>query len=355
MTTCASLFSGFGGWDLGAKAAGLSPRWAIEFDPKIAEVYARNLGEHIITAGVQDVDPAGLEAVDVLFTSPPCQQYSKARTDKSLAPRADADIGLRCIDFIRILKPRVYFLENVPAYAKSPTFNAIVAALFDLGYWVQFSIVNAADYGVPQTRKRLILRATLGEPPRGLPQAERWVGWYEAIEDLIPGLPESKLAPWQVKRIEAAIDKRQVLTPDLFIGGANKSQSFLDFAINNRPTIPGIRIKTEPIMTVPADPGTNLAGRALLFDVGNTSRGATVLDSDRPSMTITTWFGRRPSHMPVPWIEAGRVVSMTSRAVARFQSFPDSYNLPEQNALACKGIGNAVPPLLAQRLIEATI
>ena len=53
------------------------------------------------------------------------------------------------------------------------------------------------------------------------------------------------------------------------------------------------------------------------------------------------------------WLSSGRVVKMTPRALARFQSFPDSYILPDKTRLACTVIGNAVPPLLYQRVIEA--
>jgi DNA (cytosine-5)-methyltransferase 1 len=52
------------------------------------------------------------------------------------------------------------------------------------------------------------------------------------------------------------------------------------------------------------------------------------------------------------WLSQGRVVAMTARAIARFQTFPDTYQLPDRKSLACKVIGNAVPPLFAQKLLE---
>jgi site-specific DNA-cytosine methylase len=77
----------------------------------------------------------------------------------------------------------------------------------------------------------------------------------------------------------------------------------------------------------------------------------TVRESIEPSNTIVS-VGDGHSVSPRAWLSAGRVVRMTPRALARFQSIPDSYILPDNNKLACTVIGNGVCPLLYQRIIE---
>jgi DNA (cytosine-5)-methyltransferase 1 len=82
----------------------------------------------------------------------------------------------------------------------------------------------------------------------------------------------------------------------------------------------------------------------------NTSSGV-IRNGDEPAPTQGNTD--RVGNQPRAWLSFGHVVKMTPRALARFQSFPDWYILPDKASLACTVIGNAVPPLLYQRVIEA--
>jgi site-specific DNA-cytosine methylase len=77
-----------------------------------------------------------------------------------------------------------------------------------------------------------------------------------------------------------------------------------------------------------------------------------VRDASEPSACVVATVHAKAAK-PRAWLESGRVVSMTPRALARFQSFTDDFILPGRAALACKGIGNALPPLLAERFVES--
>lgn len=297
MKTFASLFSGGGGADYGAYLAQLQPIWGIEIDSAVAEVYTANLGYQPIIKSVADVNPRRLERPDVLWASPPCQEWSIARS-KSLSPRDDARIGYAVIPFLEILQPSVFILENVEAYRKARVFHAIVDVLHQLGYWTSWSVLNAADWGVPQTRRRLILRAVKDGFVPPLPAKQNWVGWYEALADLIPTLPAAEFAPWQLERM------------------------------------PGL-VTTS------------------LVDGRNTIRSCTIRNFNEPSSTVTAHWLHRPCVTPKAWIKEGQVLAMTPCALARFQTFPDSYQLPESKTLASRVVGNAVPPLFAQRLLES--
>jgi site-specific DNA-cytosine methylase len=106
-----------------------------------------------------------------------------------------------------------------------------------------------------------------------------------------------------------------------------------------------MRSDCEPVFTVGASQGHRPL-RA--FIVGDQNRQL-AFDAELVNTVRTFSEG---GGLPRAWLSHGRVVQMTPRALARFQSFPDWYQLPSNNALAVKGIGNAVPPLLMQRIGE---
>ena len=345
MTTFASLFSGGGGADIGAIAAGFTPLWAVEHDAAIADVYRANLGDHIITADVCNVDYATLPRVDWLHASPVCTRYSVAN-----AQRGESDLDIATAQAtaraIEAVGPRYVTIENVAQYAGSDALRLITASLDRLGYWWHAEVMNSADYGVPQTRRRLIVRASI-DMLRPMPQAQRWIGWYEAIEDLIPTLPPSKFADWQLKRLPEEV------TGSVLVRAGNACQEWGK----------GYRDQCEPHMTVTQDGLTRAfisdaaqpahttraqqAGRYRAFLVeGRNGNGGTDRWAHEPAGTITR------SHPPRAWLSTGRVVAMNSRALSVFQSFPRSYILPDKTALACRIVGNAKPPRLAQVIGE---
>ncbi len=345
----ASLFSGFGGVDLGAMAAGMHPLWGVEYDAKIAEVANHNLGKHIKVADLLDCDPMAFERPDVLHASPPCTRASNANSSAELnedgTKESPMDIALaeKVIEFIRVLKPQIFTLENVWGYRIFQSWKGgkkttgIENALYKAGYWLHIDHVNAADYGVPQTRKRMIVRAIRGGFVPYLPQPVKWVGWYAAIDDLLPTLPDSQFAPWQLERLPEEL-KTVLVTDQYDDSNRNKERK-------------AQRIDADsPSLTVMAS--SSKRWKAFIVDCqnGHNGEGLTIRQANEPIFTLTSSMGiKRPTRAA---LEHGRVVAMTPRCLARFQSFPDSYTLPESKALAAKGIGNAVPPLMMQRIYE---
>ena len=363
------LFTGFGGATIGAMAAGLTPLWGIELDPVIAAVANENLGGHVMVTNILDVDPATLPKVDVLHASPPCPNFSIAKVG---GKETELDIALakKVAEFIRVIDPMIFTLENVYAYRHSKSWNIINDALYELGYWVSAEKVNAADYGVPQSRKRMIVRAVRGGWVPYLPEPESWVGWYEAIEDLIPTLPDSQFAPWQLKRLPDELrtmllahgahggkvvnvceeepaftvtsNSNQTNIKAVLVGGANTSEDQAAEGV-------GLSEMSEPSRCVNASNSQHWRG--LLIPGDNSSNG-TIRYADEPMVTLQT---RAPGQCTHRAYTGYRVVSMTPRCLARFQSFPDSYMLPKSKTLAAKGIGNAVPPLLYQKIIRQLV
>lgn len=421
--TLLELFAGGGLAGVGLRAAGFKPIGAVEYDADIAAVYAQNLGAHVQVASVCDVDYRPFAGVTLAHASPVCTRASVANANggEEALDLAAADAVCR---MLREARPLWFTMENVWGYREFESYRNIVRELMALGYQWRVEHVNAANYGVPQTRKRLILRArrdgrNVGPLPQTHCQGGRqagfldeglspWVGWYAAIEDLLDTLPESKFADWQLKRLpehlksclvksknanqqfgdgrrevdepattvvaygSAAHRPKALLVPGVLSGcdiprqahepsscvvGCSKTASPKAWLLEGKPLnyagSLAVTVGLSPAPTVTASEPRH-PKRALLIDGdGNRSREPTMLEAVDPSMTVQAWHGRRPVQMPRAWQETGRVVAMTPRALARFQSVPDTYELPEKNSLACKIIGNGVPCLLAQHIGES--
>lgn len=388
MKTFGSLCSGGGGTDIGAKASGLELAWANEYDPAIAEVYAANLGNHIVVENMLNLNPFDFEWVNHLHMSPPCTRASTANQSAEVnedgLKESSLDIALsnKCIQFIETLQPESITLENVWAYRKFQSWKGgkkcegMQQVLYRLGYWLSVEHVNFADLGVPQTRRRMIVRAVRGGMVPYLPQAERWVGWYEAIENIIDTLPDSQFADWQLARLpeelkndflfmtehhkhsEQGREGRGGIIPatcpanTVVTGSHGGARAFL-VGKNADKYGDGLRWASEPAQTI----GANEHGsKAFVVDCQNAGdpspdrqRGLTIRAGGDPMFTLTSSMGvKRPTRA---YDGVGRVVAMTPRALARFQSFPDAYMLPESKTLAAKIIGNAVPPLGFQKII----
>jgi DNA (cytosine-5)-methyltransferase 1 len=330
--TYGDLFTGLGGASTGALAAGYTPLWGVELRADVAEVANANLGGHVRVANILDEDPMGYERVDHLHASPPCPNFSVAKAGGKEQP-LDIALARKVAEFVRVLTPETCTLENVYAYRRSRSWAVVEDALHRMGYWVSVEHVNSADYAVPQTRKRMIVRAIRGGFVPYLPQPVAWVGWYAAIEDLLDTLPESRFAEWQLVRLPEGMN--QVL-----INCQNTKQEWGKL----------YRDDDEPSFSIVSHSNSQSL-RAFIID-GQTNEGErlTARTCDEPMLTVGAGTGsKRPARA---WLSAGRVVAMTPRALARFQSFPDTYELPEKRTLAAYGIGNAVCPLMFQKILE---
>jgi DNA (cytosine-5)-methyltransferase 1 len=163
------LFAGAGGLTLGLKLAGLKVIGAVEVNPLAAETYVVNHPEVLMWhCDIQDLDPEfvmrmlalGRGELDLLAGCPPCQGFSPIRTLNSGAvddPRNDLVFDM--LNFIEVFEPRVIMMENTPALAQDWRMTSFWSKLTALGYQGDYPIRDAADFGVPQRRKRMLLLA----------------------------------------------------------------------------------------------------------------------------------------------------------------------------------------------------
>ena len=152
------LFCGAGGLSLGLKRAGFSPLVALDFDPYATETYKFNFPQvPVITCDVRIIDWSQYAGqVDLVAGGPPCQPFSVAGDQK--AATDSRDMLPEFVRAVRELKPRAFLLENVAGLASvrhKGYFLSRLRELSELEYDVEFDVLNAANFGVPQDRKRV--------------------------------------------------------------------------------------------------------------------------------------------------------------------------------------------------------
>jgi DNA (cytosine-5)-methyltransferase 1 len=332
------LFAGAGGLTLGFEQAnvGFAPVHAIEIDAAAARTFKRNFGCPVYDGPIEDIE--NFEDADVVVGGPPCQGFSPLGRDRDDASRAELnELWQQYLRAVRQIQPLAFVIENVPEFQRSAQFAELLRVLDKdpdfKDYKYSYGVLNAADYGVPQRRRRGILVAVRDvdsvawPPPPTHGANSKTKRPYETVRSALKGL---KLYP---EFSEITVDHR---------GRQN-----LHFRRNPRPS------SVERYRAVPE--GGNRFDLArnrpdLLPDCwANKPTGtADVMGRlwwDKPSLTIRTEFFKP---------EKGRYLHpladrpITHREAARIQSFPDSFEFEGSKIQIARQIGNAVPPRLAK-------
>ncbi|HEX7047905.1 MAG TPA: DNA cytosine methyltransferase [Gammaproteobacteria bacterium] len=174
------LFSGCGGLTTGLKQAGVAVLGAVELDKLAGETYMMNhKGVKLWNSDIRKLDAKEVREqlgvrkgeLTILAGCPPCQGFSRMTTYNGSYVVDDPRNAL-INDYFRFVdefRPKVVMMENVPGLAQTRRFSSFIRKLENLGYKIATEIVDAADYGVPQRRKRLILLATRKQF-RGFPE-----------------------------------------------------------------------------------------------------------------------------------------------------------------------------------------
>lgn len=202
-----SLFSGAGGLDLGFEKAGFEIPYANEYDKAIWETYEKNhLNTKLIKGDIRQIPYKIFEGkIDGIIGGPPCQSWSEAGALKGI----DDPRGKLFYEYIRILKhkqPKFFLAENVKgmmANRHSQAVKDIVEAFENCGYDVTINLVNAADYGVAQDRKRVFyigfrkdLNVDFHFPKPTTLEKEQKLTFKDIIwnlrDDAVPGLEGNK-------------------------------------------------------------------------------------------------------------------------------------------------------------------
>ena len=334
--TVLSIFSGAGGLDYGLEAAGFEVRACVDSDPDACATIRSSREWPVIEAAAETVAPANLLGVgdlpvggaSLLAAGPPCQPFSKAglwangRVGHLADPRAGTLQTLMTI--FEATLPRVLLIENVPGLPSgghSLALQQIVSGLslvndrWGTSYRASWSIVRAADYGVPQIRQRFLLVADREGREFEFPAPTH--ADSGGTDDLSPFT-----TAWDA------------------IGDLNST------------TDEGLRVRGKWGDLVPSIP----EGKNYLH---HTARGAGLplfgwrrrywsfllkLAKDRPSWTIAAQPG--PATGPLHW----RNRRLSVPEMARLQTLPDDVRIAGSLGSAQRQIGNAVPSLLAETI-----
>jgi len=378
MPTFRTLCSGGELFGLGACHAGWRHVDGYEIEDRIASV-ARLNGLDVRTADICAIDFDSLIPVDHLHASPSCKNASQASQGvETLEDRSVADaIGWA----IEAHQGRSFSLENVWGYRTFESFQRILAALDRAGFAHEYRHLNSADYGVPQTRKRLILLAVQRDwrvRPRWPMQTHRrggglgvapWAGWLSAIADLVDSLPATEPAPWQLARLPAELrasllfhqgisrdhkgneyqqhgrDGHEPAYTITSNGNQTGMRAYILSGENAGGNGEGWRVPVAPSFTVTSS--NKGCTRAFLISDQSASAGSGVQIRYEDEPAVSVRAGQNGGAPPRASI-AGRWVRMTVQALSRFQTVPDSYR-----GLTSEINGNGVPCLLAQRIMES--
>ena len=284
--TLIDLFAGCGGLTAGfAAASEFEPIFAVENDRDAAETYELNFGEHLARyadgcpMNIEDVHE-GIPKADVVVGGPPCQGFSPLNMSR-------VDLGRRDLwqEYEKILayaEADVFVMENVPELLRSGEYKLFLSELEarDQGWQVKADVLNAADFGVPQTRRRaIVIGSRLGEPP--WPERthyppdktplgkESWKTFRDAVKGL-PLKPHSK--NWHSPRNPRPVSLERYMTIP------NEGEGRFDLAARRPDITPDCWLRKKPARPT-CSVGSGGIGRRSPSGLSSTSRrrGATCI------------------------------------------------------------------------------
>ena len=304
-----SLFSGGGTLEAGLVYQMLDKQFGVEYDAKIASVYADNHGDHIQVGKVEDFDISKYDDIFYLHASPVCHNFSKAKHGATELAM-DINSAKATAKHLETAMPQVFTVENAPGYRKSESLKIITDKLTELGYKWDVDVYNSADYGSATSRNRVILRAVKdGELPAKPEKQERTNSWDKVTRDLWDTLPKATLRPSFISAIE----------------------------------------NTRNLPILDADGKVNVNKPLLIL---TTTSGHTVTYCWEGDIcpTLTTKCGEARLVMP-----DGNIYAVTPEFMGRIQGLPDNYQYPKEKTRAFTIIGNGIPTHLTKAVVGGVL
>lgn len=379
--TVIDLFAGAGGLSYGFKMAGYSIVCAIEQDTWASDTYSLNNSEVEILCNdirnIPDEKLARFSGVDVVMGGPPCQGFSISASNRRKLDDERNYLYRHFLRAIEIIKPRAVLIENVKEIMsaklsdRTPILEDIKVRINRLGYSLDYGLLNASDFGVPQERHRFFLIASMDQKPKIeniqkthgksdlFTRRTRHLTLWDAISDL------PIVEPFQLDE-----DACQPYDKPPTNAYQELMREGSDEVCNHIPMRHGKRM-VERFKQIPIGGDMDDVPNEYRARIRNTSilsgkvysQNHRRLIADEPSKTITASFYSSFIH---PYQNR----NLTVREAARIQSFPDCYRFTGKKTklshklLFRKGViedmhldqfnqvGNAIPPLLGKVLAD---
>ena len=343
------LFSGAGGIGIGFEKAGFEHLLSSDYDEAVSKTFVHNNPNVPFVKGDLSSDETftkikkivGNKAVDVIVGGPPCQGFSmfgrrRFVKSKSHDPFQDIrnDMIFTFLNYVKEYNPKWIMMENVAGLvnlADGYYLEKFTEEIEKLGFLNHdYKVINTADYGVPQKRRRFIFLANRTgniipwPKPKFYAEPEDWQKPYRTINQVLVGLDKEK----------------------------SSSKFFNHIPMNHSPEVverfsyieEGKKINPE---LLPDHLKYSRTGKP----IKSFSKVLFRLDRNQPSHTLVPGHSAFPVH---PWLDR----QLTVREAARIQTFPDEVEFLGTNGQQCKQVGNAFPPMAAEvfaNLIAKTI
>jgi len=321
-----SLFSGAGGLDIGFHDCGFDILEMVEFEDRFVETLRENTGKSKYLGGakptcidIRKYYPDPKLKVDFIIGGPPCQTFSAAGRRASGVLGTTDERGVLFKEYVRLLKtlkPKGFLFENVYGITGAQNGEAwkeIQEAFQDAGYYINFMVLDAADYGVPQHRERLFIVGSKANKKFNFPRPTH-------------GPDSDGEAPYYTAG-DAVRDQRKMKN-EIGLGG-RYGHLLVDIP-------PGLNYSfyTEKM----GHPRPQFAWRSKFSDFLYKA------DPKSPARTIKAQGGKYTG--PFHWENR----PFEQFELKRLQTFPDIYQIEGSNSIVVKQIGNSVPPQLARML-----
>lgn len=307
------LFAGAGGLALGLEQAGFDGRAFVEIEPVFCQTLQNNRPEwNVICGDIHTLHFNHYTNIDLVSGGAPCQAFSYAGKRLGMEDTR----GTLFYEFARCVKevqPKMFLFENVRGlvnHDKGRTFETILAVFEELGYRLQYKVLNAAYYGVGQKRERIIVIGIRNDLDIEFEYPEPDDS-MTTLKDILQDVPPSDYQPYSKRKYEV-----MKLVPP---GGC-----WVD---------------------LPDEIAREYMGKSY-FSGGGRRGMARRISWDEPCLTLTT----SPSQKQTERCHPDETRPFTVREYARIQSFPDSWQFAGTISEQYKQIGNAVPVEMARRV-----
>ena len=387
-----SLFSGAGGMDLGFINAGFDIVWANDFFKEAVESYKKNVDDRIIYGDITKIDSSEMpDDIDLVIGGFPCQGFSVANTKRSMKDERNF-LYKEMLRVIDDKKPKFFVAENVKgilSMKKGKVFDMIKKDFKKLGYNVDARLLNAAEYGIPQARERVVIIGNRIGVENPYPKPTHWVDSkkYESkkgledpvtVEQTIGFLSNVRLSDKPITLENGMIIYNHMAATnvyDKFWGRKYKvkQEDICDYLKMWRDKAGYTTKKVDDHFGYKYTAGhwfrkDNHSGsipkpsdwwelkKILGFDNKYEKKVTTMVEKEikfEQSLRITNWD--RPSDTITatsPEIHINRERRLSARECAMLQTFPMDYEFVGSLNVVYRQIGNAVPVKLAEQIAK---